>query len=187
MAELTPHQSINGNSNQQAGRDIYNYPQTNSKMKELIKAYEQQCQNNETYNDLVEELNYFLNPVKNEAKKVIGLEQKLHNGKFDELMDFACEMKDKFSRKIEKHRLSKAAQEIFVYVLAEVMNLFQYKIYPYICAGNTHVLINEKIQDEIIDVITRKLEDNILDIYADSISGMIYFLTGNCHIKWSKE
>jgi hypothetical protein len=43
-----------------------------------------------------------------------------------------------------------------------------------------------KIKDEIINVLLQKLGENILEIYADSISGMLFFLTGNCHIKWSK-
>jgi hypothetical protein len=43
-----------------------------------------------------------------------------------------------------------------------------------------------KIQDEIVDVLSQKLGENILEIYNDCILGILYYLTGTCHIKWSK-
>jgi hypothetical protein len=187
MTKSIPTQSINGDSNQQAGGNInnYNYPPT--KMRVLINKYEQERQTNATFNDTIEQLDYYLNPICGELSETIGLERKLQTGHFDEFIFYAMTAKDIFARKLEQHRFSKVAQEIFLYVLADIWTIFHQRIYQLICNDETHDIIMQKVQDEIIEIISRKLEDNVLDIYADCISGMVYFLTGNCHIKWSKE
>jgi hypothetical protein len=46
--------------------------------------------------------------------------------------------------------------------------------------------IKRAVQHEIIDPIEAMLGENVLDLYADEINGMLYFLTGNCHIRWTK-
>jgi hypothetical protein len=183
-------QKINGNSNQQSAGNINNnyylYPQQDSKMKELIEAYKQEQKTNSSFNEFIEDLDYYLNPVKSEEQNVIGLEKKLKDGQLEAYVEQAMRMKDLFWRKVERYRFSKVAQQIFLYVLADVLTLFNYKIYPFIRNDTAHEIIMNKINDEIINVLLQKLGENILDIYADSISGMIYFLTGNCHIKWNK-
>jgi hypothetical protein len=181
-------QSINGDGNNAAGRDIINnyFPQQDLKMKALIEAYKQEQQTNPAFKEFVEELDVYLKPIKSETPNVIGLEKKLQNGHFDENIELAKTVKEMFYRKVEHYRFSKAAQNIFLYVMANVLSLFHTKIYQPICNDTPHDIIMSKIQDEIIDVLSQKLGENILEIYNDCILGMLYFLTGNCHIKWSK-
>lgn len=188
MAKPAPTQSINnGNSNQQAGGNINNYNHPPTAMRMLIEAYKQERITNTAFNDTVEQLDLYLNPSDKELGDVIGLERKLQIGHFDDFIASAREAKDIFVRNFERHRLSKAAQEIFLYVLADIWTIFHHKIYSLICKDEAHDVIMQKIYDEIVEPVSRKLEDNVLKIYPNCISGMIYFLTGNCHIKWSKE
>ncbi len=178
-----------GHNNQQAGRDIiinHNYPQQDVKMKSLIEAYKQEQLENKEFNQVLEELEMYLNPVESELQNIIGLEKKLIDGHFEEQIDFAMRVKDLFYRKVERNRLSESAQKIFLYILADVFTKFHSTIFPLICNNTSHDIIMKKIDEEIINVISQKLGENVLDIYTDSIFGMIYFLTGNCHIKWSK-
>ena len=182
-------QNINGNKNQQAGRDINNYyanQQQDVKMQFLIEEYKKEQVSNPNFNEIIVELDRYLNPVKSENQNIIGLENKLKNGQFDDYIEDAIEFKDIFCKKVEQYRLSKAAQQIFLYILTDVVTIFRYKIFPLICNNTEHEIIMSKINEEIIDFIQKKLGENILDIYSDCISGMLYFLTGNCHIKWSK-
>ena len=42
---------------------------------------------------------------------------------------------------------------------------------------------------QLVDVhvyakIAECLGENILELYDDEIAGMLFYLTGNCHIKW---
>jgi hypothetical protein len=183
-------QNINGNYNQQAAGDITNLnycPQQDAKMKDLIEAYRQEQKTNPYFNEIIEELDFYLNPVKSEDRKIIGLEKKLRDGQFDDhYIETAMEMKDIFWRKVEHYRFSKVAQQIFLYIMADVFTKFNLKIYPLIRSDMAPEIIMSKIHDEIIQVLNQKLGENILDIFDDSILGIIYFLTGNCHIKWSK-
>jgi len=178
----------NGNYNQQAARDINNfYPQHDAKMKALMEEYKQERSKNIEFNQVIEELDYYLNPVKSEVQNIVGLEKKLRDGQFDEYLEYAMTVKDTFYRKVEQYRLSKAAQNIFLYIMADVLTIFHQKIYPLICNYTSHDIIMSKINDEIIKVLSQKLGENVLNIFSDSITGIIYYLTGNCHIKWSKE
>jgi hypothetical protein len=192
MANRIPNQSINGNSNIQVGGNVTNittynhYSQEDMTMDRLIELYKQEQLTNSTYNRIIEELDIYLNPVSTETQNVIGLEKKLQAGHFELYISYALRTKDAFCRKIEKYRLSKAAQQIFLYVMADVMTLFYMKIYPLVCNHASHEIIMSEIQDKIINVLHQKLGENILDIYSDHISGMLYYLTGNCHIQWSK-
>jgi hypothetical protein len=192
MSKKTAFQTVQGNHNYQAEGDIHNsnnnyyYSQSKTKMQNLIDEYEREQQQNIFFNSIIEDLNYYLNPVKLEVKEIIGLEKKLRLGNFDEFIDYAMRAKELFSQKLEKYRLSKVAQKIFLYILAEIWTLFHHKIYQLICDNKPHDEIMKMINDEILVVIEKKLEDNVLDIYSDCITGMVYFLTGNCHINWSK-
>jgi hypothetical protein len=183
-------QKIDGDDNQQAARDINNYHfyhKQDKKMDDLIRAYKQEQENNVYFNEIIEELDFYLNPVKSEEREIIGLEKKLKDGQFeDHIIESAMRMKDVFWRKVERNRFSKVAQQIFLYIMADVLAIFNLKIYPLIHNGSTHEIIMSKIQDEIINVLQKKLGENILNIFSDSILGMLFFLTGNCHIKWSK-
>jgi hypothetical protein len=185
--------SIKGNNNKQAARDnidirIQNYyPQQDRTMDKLIELYKQEQLTNSIFNQIMEELDIYLNPIPEETQNIIGLEKKLQAANFEEYIDYAMRLKDRFYRKIERHRLSKAAQQIFLYVMADAMTLFYSKIYPLIVNNAAHEIIMSKIQDEIINVLHQKLGENILNIYSDHIYGMLYYLTGNCHIQWSKS
>jgi len=183
-------QKIEGNGNYQAARDVnvYNsYPQQDEKMKVLIEAYKEEQKSNPVFNEIIEELNFYLNPVKAEKKNIIGLEKKLKDGQLEDYyIEYAMRLKDIFWRKVDRNRFSKVAQQIFIYILADVQTLFNLKIYPLILNDADRATIMSKIKDEIIDVLQMKLGENILDIFTDSIMGMLFFLTGNCHIKWSK-
>ena len=182
-------QTISGSGNFMAGGNITQkyYTKKKNTMKALIAAYKKEQSEDIEFYSIIEELNYYLKPIKSESEKVIGLEKKLQDGHLEHLVDFALEAKDLFARKVDKHRLSRTAQEIFVFILGDIWRLFNHQIYPLIISNTDYSEIMEKIDKEIIDKINLKLEDNVLNIYNDCITGMIYFLTGNCHIKWSKS
>jgi hypothetical protein len=105
-------QTIEGDGNQQAARDINifnSYPQQDVKMKDLIEAYKQEQKTNSNFNEIIEELDYYLNPVKSEEQNIIGLEKKLKDGQFEDYIEHAMRMKDLFWRKVERYRFSKVA------------------------------------------------------------------------------
>jgi hypothetical protein len=182
-------QNAIGNNNDVAGRDIYKslnvvLPQNGRTMQRLIEEYKKEKATNVAFNTIIEELDNYLNPIKGE-QQVIGLEKKLKDGQFDDFFNYASHVKEIFVKKVDKHRLSKAAQNILLFLLGDVYILFYQKIYPLIISQENHITIMDKIQNDIIDEMRNRLGENVLEIYSDCIAGSIYFLTGNCHIKWS--
>ncbi len=174
-----------------AGRDI-NKPTYNigrvtfggqSQLEKLYAKLEEEKNNSEVFCEIVDELLHYKEYAKNE--NVIGLEQKLENGNRLEYLNFAETTKEKFAKKLLKNEHSETAQLIYAFLLAKVYSSFQTNIYPRLKESHPEEFINQLI----VEYITKPLEDllgnNLLRIFDDEINGMIYFLTGNCHIKWN--
>jgi hypothetical protein len=73
-----------------------------------------------------------------------------------------------------------------VHLLALVESYFENEIRPQISLGKTSEEIKTLIQQLIVIPLLLELEENLLGFNASDINGMLYFLTGNCHIKWTK-
>ncbi len=171
----------------QAGRDINkNYfgvsENQKSAMGTLIKKFCQEKETNQMFNDTIDKINHYKTNVDN--GNPVGLEVKLTDGNRKNYIEFAQISKESFAKKMVKYQFYRSAQEILAFLLAEVHQRYYNLIYPQIVDGISEEIINELIQHKIIAHIQNILEDNVLEIFSDEINGMLYFLTGNCHIKW---
>lgn len=173
-----------------AGRDIHKPTTYNigkktfegkSQLDILYAKLEDEKNHCPEFNEIIEELLHFKEYAKNE--EVIGLETKLENGNRLAYLRFAEQAKDKFTRKLLKNEYSETAQSIYAFLLAKVYTSFQIHIYPQI-DKHPEDYINHLIDACIIKPLEELLGANILRIFEDEIYGMIYFLTGNCHIRW---
>lgn len=181
-------QNLEGNGNLQAGRDIHStqniaYTGPISRMGKLIEKFKQEYANDIRFNSMVEKLQEYCDKVDSDGG-IIGVEEKLNAGDFQAFVKFAIETKEKFAKKLAKYTHFESAQQIFVYILADVYSRFNNYIDPMIKRKASESEIKAAIQEKIIDPITSMLEENVLELCADEINGTLYFLTGNCHIKW---
>lgn len=170
----------------QVGRDKnvhYHLPlEKPSRMARLVEKFRKERENNKEIQSQIEKLKHFTTAVENEEVK--GLEPKLIEGNQAALVDFACQCKELFAKKLAQYQFSEAAQEIHAYLLASVFQRYHLHVYPLVKSNKPAEEISRVIQEHIIRPINETLEDNVLDFYEDEILGMLYFLTGNCHIKW---
>lgn len=113
------------------------------------------------------------------------LKKKLENGNRLKYLEFAEISKEKFAKKLLLNEHSESAQLIYAFLLAKVYTSFQTNIYTRLNEGHPEEYINQLIAESIVKPLEELLGDNLLRIYDDEINGMIYFLTGNCHIKWN--
>ena len=173
-----------------AGRDI-NKPTYNigrgsfggqSQLEILYARLEKEKQESAIFSDIVDELLHFKNYAAN--TEFIGLEKKLENGRRLNYLSFAEKTKEKFTKKLLKNEHSETAQLIYAFLLAKVYSSFENYIYPRFIEGHPDEFINQLVSEYIIKPMEDILGENLLRIYDDEINGMIYFLTGNCHIKW---
>ena len=161
---------------------INNYP-TKSKLSALFNNLKAQFREGNPTDNISEELNFYIT-----EKDVVGLEKKLTDGHRSYLFDDANELKDFYTRKLYKYQLYTSAQEIHIFILSIICEKFRNLIYPLIVKDADQAIISEtistKIIDPIMEIILTEGCDDIMGLTSRDIDGMIYFLTGRCHIKW---
>lgn len=177
--------SIGGNC---IGRDdksinINNTYNRSTYLQDLYDQFQREKGNNPELREFCEELDYFNSII---DEDIIGLEAKLENGGRERLINYAKIVKEKFHKKLLKtSQYSLVAQDINVYLLAKVRRGFMMEIYNLICNNESEEKINMLITERIINPVKADLGINLFKYDEDDIMGMIFFLTGNCHIKWN--
>lgn len=149
-----------------------------------LARFQELSENDEDFQWFVERLDFFTN--QKTQTPVIGLEQKLTNGGRDDLLEVAIERKDFFAKRLMKSQLNRRRQGIFLYILQKISFAFEELVRPLIKKGAPNEVIDGVILNGIVDVIYREVmaEDPTIDQYI--ISGMLYFLTGKCHLIWER-
>jgi hypothetical protein len=66
-----------------------------------------------------------------------------------------------------------------------VISYFENEIKPLLQKGEDEQLINSMINERLVKPLIAELDENLLGFTAHDINGMLYFLTGNCHLKWN--
>ncbi|MDR1544303.1 MAG: hypothetical protein LBS50_07875 [Prevotellaceae bacterium] len=170
------------------GRDDYsfiintNYEQRSKYLENLYEKVQKEISENKELREFCEDFDYL-----SSDKDVIGLEEKLKNGKRENLIDWAKETKERFHKKLFKYaQLSLSAQQINAYILSNIKRTFIEEVYVLICNNTPQEQINTLITERIVKPVKAELGINLFQYNDVDIQGMIYFLTGNCHIKWSK-
>jgi hypothetical protein len=172
----------------QAGRDIikeYNVPiQTKkSHMEKLIEQYQEEIERNEEFSYFIDALQHYLEKI--DEFDVKGISEKLKDGKREEEITEARRLKELFAKKLQENQFSASAQKIFAFLLGNIRERFRAKIYPMIYHESDKYTVDSAIFDDILNPVFAELETNILDITYQDLRGMLYYLTGNCHIRWS--
>jgi len=119
-------------------------------------------------------------------REVIGLEAKLQQGDRNELFESAIYLKNKFERKLAKQQVSPVAQRIYVQVLSSITYAFDQRIRPLIIDGKNKAEIDAIIDEMVIQPVYRAIIRFDDMTTPQDVSGMLYFLTGKCHLVWSK-
>lgn len=152
-------------------------------LEDLYEKFQKEKETNPELKDLCEELDYFNSII---DEDIIGLENKLRNGNRERLIKYAIDVKEKFHKKLMKtSQYSIVAQDINVYLLSKVRRGFVMEIYSLICENESEEKINMLITERIINPVKADLGINLFRYDEDDIMGMIFFLTGNCHIQWN--
>lgn len=155
-----------------------------TRMAQLIERYKAESEKDRNLREMVAKLREWHERPEGD---VIGLEEKLLRGGRPDLVDFAVVAKEKFARVMLRHENSPAAQEIFAHVLAQVWVIFTELVYPRLIAKDPPDAISRLLVEDIYPRIDTLLEENPLGLDQAQIKGMIFWLTGNCHLKWAPD
>lgn len=116
---------------------------------------------------------------------VRGLEEKLRSSDRVDQLDHALRMKERATKSIMRLQSSKTAQRIYTILLDELHTNFMLLVSPLVEAEAPRTIVDDKIQ-EIIYSLKSTLGENLLEITVKDMLGLLYFLGGNCHIRWDK-
>lgn len=119
------------------------------------------------------------------AKSFQDLSEKLDDGDRSGYLEDARWLKQQFRRKIEKYIHSPVAQEIFVCLLGMIKAYFKTGVEHYF-GILSDAEIDALILKDVVEKTSAQIPGSDPLITHDTLYGMIYFLTGNCFLKWVK-
>ncbi|MEY8211373.1 MAG: hypothetical protein RPR97_11805 [Colwellia sp.] len=135
--------------------------------------------------DIIENLADYI--TENPNRKVIGLEGKLTNGNRLDLKERAILLKNRFERRVAKNQMSLAEQHVYVQILSTISSIWHSKIKPLIDIGTSKTAIDSSIHTELIEPVHKAIVRYDTLATSELVSGMLYFLTGKCHLEWCKS
>lgn len=118
------------------------------------------------------------------------VEEKLTDGGFrPSRIEEAMRLKEMYAKKAMLYSCYPSAQKIILYLFAQIKHEFNTSIFPLIEDGEPLRTVMEQIRTRIVKPIMQSLDangahDRYLNFTDDHIYGMIYYLTGMCHLNW---
>jgi len=157
-----------------------------SRMSSRYKQLKKEVADNTKYDGTFDDLKYYLT-----NQDSIGLEKKLEDGNFsDKEILRASRRKQRFHMKLTKTEFYESANWINTQLFAKIITDFENHV--------ERPLIDKKAtKDEILDAVlehvvnpvidlmnTEGADDLVMNYTTEDIYGMVYYLTGKCHINW---
>ncbi len=154
-----------------------------TKLSSLFQKLKSHFECGEKVDDICDNLRRFTG-----ERDKIGLEQKLIEADKQYLYDDAAWLKQEYAKKLTKYQFFEPAQEIYAFILSIICERFRNIIYPLLREGVPEEVLQKNLSDDIIkpivDLIQEEGCDDIMGLTSTDIEGMVFYLTGNCHIRW---
>lgn len=154
-------------------------------LEKAIQSIIDSTEENHKLEEIIEELAEYI--TNRPDREVIGVEQKLVNGGRNDLLKDAVYLKNKFERTIAKDQMSLITQKVYSHVLAMVGSSFNHKVRPLILENKNKSEVDLAIHKEIIEPVYQSIVGFNQQITPEHVAGMLYFLTGKCHLIWNEE
>lgn len=141
---------------------------------------------NEKYDGVMESLKKYLTKLDG-----VDMPTKLRHGGFTEREIInATRRKEKYVKRLEKNLFFESSQWIDNQLFAKILINFEtYIEKPLINNGANKdeilIAVVEKVINPVLELINIEGEnDDVLNYSLEDIFGMVYYLTGKCHINW---
>lgn len=168
-----------------AGRDIYNiYERQKSPLEILYEQLRSENENDVLAKDIADKLQHYCKKL--EHGDVRGLEQKLISAGRADLIDLANTLKQEATKLIMRTQTSPAAQTIIMHILCKLYVAHVMFVQPAVQSGRSREEVDSIVHDKVIAPVEAMLGANDLHISMADLLGLVYFLCGNCHIRWDK-
>ncbi|CAJ1258880.1 Uncharacterised protein [Klebsiella pneumoniae] len=165
-----------------ASHDGDNNFYTLSSLESTIDQVKKSCLGHDELISIMEDLAEYLDDYP--GREIIGLEGKLLRGDRSDLVERATRLKNKFARRVAKDQMSLVEQTVYIQILSAICSSWHQCIYPAIISGQSKVEIDRLVNIEIIQPVHKAIVRYDSLITTELVSGMLYFLTGLCHVSW---
>ncbi len=162
---------------------IYIVKQT--RFSKRFEKLDKEVASDQRYEGVMESLKYYITRMDG-----IDMPTKLEDGgyKQNEIIE-ATRKKEKFAKRLELNKFFESAQWIDSQLFGKIKMNFEAFVTPLVNKGVTKDEIFQevviKVVQPVLDLINIEGEnDTVLNYDADDILGMIYYLTGQCHLNW---
>lgn len=155
-----------------------------SKLSKLYRRLKDEAADDQQLLDYIDQLAIYTRVVQDE--EVIGLDGKLTAADRSDQIEMAMRMKEQVYAQIRQTIFSRTCQTIYATLMAKIWEEFTSYVRPAITGGASRAEVDALINKHVIKPITAEL-DNCIEydgIANTEVRGMLYFLTGNCHLRW---
>lgn len=169
-------------------REVNNYyTQSESRLGAWFRRLDEEFNNDIRLQKKLDDIKRY----RTKLRHTIGLEAKLKDGGFKEsAIVKARRFKEDYAKKSMRFQYYESAQLIDGYLYAKLCRRFDTYILPYIESFplcDIRRMVYEKVVLPIIDEINANGScDRQLCYNENDIFGMLYYLTGKCHINWKE-
>lgn len=193
MTMATTDFKVSGGNNQivpnaqTAVQNFYQAADHNNRLVTWLRKLQEQVDNDVQIQEKMDNIRRYHTKL----PRTLGLKRKLQDGGFTKTaIDKACRLKQGYAKKATKYQYYEMANRIDDYLFAIVSNHFDIYVLPLIKAEKPLEEINQAVYEKVIKPVVNELnvngaEDTCLCYTIDDIFGMLYYLTGNCHINWA--
>ncbi|WP_321890541.1 MULTISPECIES: ABC-three component system protein [Burkholderia cepacia complex] len=153
---------------------------------ELTRLYEAMKENGvgESSGDVFcDQLEHYLS--KSTDGDVRGLEAKLQESGRADQIPAATRMKQQAAKAVMRYQTSRTAQRIYTIVLDELYTNFSLTVSPAIQSNADRIEVDQRIH-AVLQNTRGVLGENLLELSVRDLWALLYFLGGNCHIRWDK-
>jgi hypothetical protein len=168
-----------------AGRDVvktYNAAREPTAMSRLVEQYLAETLADQNLSKWAEKLEHFLSNATN--PDIRGLEEKLNVSGRADLVKTALSRKQSAYKAIMRQQGSKSAQSIYTFLMSEIVVNFEQSVLPIVQANASRELVDAAMLEKVIEPALQMLESNPLALDKLDIQGLVYFLAGNCYVRW---
>lgn len=170
-----------------AGRDVVNInnilPARSNQIAILYEKFRAESANIDPAElSFIEDLQHY---IERPATQIVRtLREKLVESGRSDLVESAEIAKERAMKRIMRFQSSPTAQEIFAYTLGEVRTRFNHHVRPLIATGAPRDVIDAAVYSEVLSPVVDNAEPSALGVNPAMVEAFLYFLAGNCHIRW---
>lgn len=158
---------------------------TLTNLETAIEQIKKTCRSEDKLVDILEDLAEYI--TDHPEREIIGLENKLDNGNRRDLLARASFLKNKFARRVAKNQMSITEQRVYIQILSAINTTWYQLIHPKIISGANNDEVDKIIFNELINPVHQAIVRFDSMVTTETVLGMLYFLTGKCHLIWEPE